>query len=97
MKNSKKCLRLSLARFFREGKYVILRENLASESLKAMLHDAIFLATCNAVLLFNDVKLPNTSFYFSLLMHSPQFQQSLLINISQAWNNVASCKKNSTV
>ena len=28
----------------------------------AMLHDAIFLATCNAVLLFNDVKLANTRF-----------------------------------
>ena len=30
--------------------------------LKAMLHDAIFLATCNAAVIVNDVKLANTRF-----------------------------------
>ena len=30
---------------------------------KAMLHSAIFLATCNAILLLRDVKLPNTSLH----------------------------------
>jgi hypothetical protein len=29
-------------------------------SLKALLHDAIFLATCNAILLFRDAKLAST-------------------------------------
>jgi hypothetical protein len=35
------------------------------ESLKAMLHGAIFLATCNAILLLRDVKLPNTSLHYT--------------------------------
>jgi hypothetical protein len=33
--------------------------------LKAMLHGAIFLATCNAILLLRDVKLPNTSLHYT--------------------------------
>ena len=35
--------------------------------LKAMLHGAIFLATCNAILLLRDVKLPNTSLHYTPL------------------------------
>jgi hypothetical protein len=35
--------------------------------LKAMLHSAIFLATCNAILLLRDVKLPNTSLHYTPL------------------------------
>ena len=38
-------------------------------TLKALSHDAIFLATCNAILLLGDVKLANTSFHQSLLMY----------------------------
>ena len=33
--------------------------------LKAMSHGAIFLATCNAILLLRDVKLPNTSLHYT--------------------------------
>ena len=33
--------------------------------LKAMLHGAIFLATCNAILLLRDVKLPSTSLHYT--------------------------------
>jgi hypothetical protein len=35
-----------------------------------MLHGAIFLATCNAILLLRDVKLPNTSLHYTLLIFS---------------------------
>ena len=38
-------------------------------SVKALSHDAIFLATCDAILLLGDVKLANTSFHHSLLMY----------------------------
>ena len=38
-------------------------------NLKALSHDAIFLATCNAILLLRDVKLANTSFHQSLLIY----------------------------
>ena len=42
------------------------------DCLKAMLHGAIFLATCNAILLLRDVKLPNTSLHYTSLMFSQQ-------------------------
>jgi hypothetical protein len=54
--------------------------------LKAMLHGAIFLATCNAILLLSDVKLPNTSLHCTPLMFSQHIENSSLIsliNISQ--------------
>jgi hypothetical protein len=54
--------------------------------VKAMLHGAIFLATCNAILLLRDVKLPNTSFHYTPLMFSQHIENSSLtslINISQ--------------
>ena len=54
--------------------------------LKAMLHGAIFLATCNAILLLRDVKLPNTSLHYTPLMFSEHIENSSLIsliNISQ--------------
>jgi hypothetical protein len=35
-----------------------------------MLHGAIFLATCNAILLLRDVKLPNASLHHTPLMFS---------------------------
>ena len=38
--------------------------------LKALSHGAIFLATCNAILLLGDVKLANTCFHHSLLIYS---------------------------
>ena len=38
-------------------------------SVKALSHDAIFLETCNAILLLGDVKLANTSLHQSLLMY----------------------------
>ena len=52
----------------------------------AMLHGAIFLATCNAILLLRDVKLPNTSLHYTPLMFSQHIENSSLIsliNISQ--------------
>jgi hypothetical protein len=55
-------------------------------ALKAMLHGAIFLATCNAILLLRDVKLPNTSLHYAPLMFSQHIENSSLIsliNISQ--------------
>jgi hypothetical protein len=54
--------------------------------IKAMLHGAIFLATCNAILLLRDVKLPNTSFHYTPLMFSQRIENSSqisLLNISQ--------------
>jgi hypothetical protein len=57
-----------------------------TKTLKAMLHGAIFLATCNAILLLRDVKLPNTSLRYTPLMFSQHIENSLLIsliNISQ--------------
>ena len=44
--------------------------------IKAMLHGAIFLATCNAILLLRDVKLPNTSLHYTPLQ--PRTQGILL-------------------
>jgi hypothetical protein len=55
-------------------------------TLKAMLHGAIFLATCNAILLLRDVKLPNRSLHYTPLMFSQHIENSSLIsliNISQ--------------
>jgi hypothetical protein len=55
-------------------------------TLKAMLHGAIFFATCNAILLLRDVKLPNTSLHYTPLMFSEHIENSSLIsliNISQ--------------
>ena len=39
-----------------------------------MLHGAIFLATCNAILLLRDVKLPNTSLRYTPLMFSQHIE-----------------------
>ena len=38
-------------------------------SIKALSHGAIFLASCNAILLLGDVKLANTCFHHSLLIY----------------------------
>ena len=38
--------------------------------IKALSHGAIFLATCNAILLLLDVKLANARFHHSLLIDS---------------------------
>jgi hypothetical protein len=43
-----------------------------------MLHGAIFLATCNAILLLRDVKLPNTSLHYTPLMFSQHIENSSL-------------------
>jgi hypothetical protein len=62
------------------------KQNEISQELKAMLHGAIFLATCNAILLLRDVKLPNTSLHYTPLMFSQHIENSSLIsliNISQ--------------
>ena len=51
-----------------------------------MLHGSIFLATCNAILLLRDVKLPNTSIHYTPLMFSQHIENSSqisLVNISQ--------------
>ena len=49
---------------------------------KALSRGAIFLATCNAILLLGDVKMANTSFYHSLLICSKHIKHSSLIYIS---------------
>jgi hypothetical protein len=51
-------------------------------SIKAMSHGAIFLATCNAILLLRDVNVANTRLHYILLMCSPHIKQSSLINNS---------------
>ena len=50
--------------------------------LKILSHGAIFLATCNAILLLEDVKLANTCFHHSLLIYSEHIKRSSLIYIS---------------
>jgi hypothetical protein len=53
-----------------------------SDEGKAMLHGAIFLATCNAILLLRDVKLPNTSLHYTPLpMFSQHIENSSLISL----------------
>ena len=50
-------------------------------SHKALSHGAIFLATCNAILLLGDVKLANTCFHHSLLvyfLHTKHLSQSYI-------------------
>ena len=65
---------------------------------KVLLHDAIFLATCNAILLLiRDVKLASTSLHYIFLMNSLQVKQSSLIYMSWKQNCVASCKKDCIV
>jgi hypothetical protein len=58
----------------------------------AMLHGAMFLATCNAILLLRDVKLLNTSLYYTPLMFSKHIENSSLISlidISQKLSRIA--------
>ena len=45
---------------------------------KAHLHNAIFLATCNAILLLRDLKLTNTRLHYILLMYSLRIKYSSL-------------------
>ena len=61
-------------------------EELRARTGNPPLHGAIFLATCNAILLLRDVKLPNTSLHYTPLMFSQHIENSSLIsliNISQ--------------
>ena len=57
-------------------------EKFQNSFVKAMSHGAIFLATCNAILLLRDINLANTRLHYILLMYSSHFKQSSLINIS---------------
>jgi hypothetical protein len=57
--------------------FSIISPNIA----KAMLHGAIFLATCNAILPLRDVKLPNTSLHYTPLMFSQHIENSSLISL----------------
>ena len=52
-----------------------------SNNVKALTHGAIFLATCNAIVLLGDVKLANTCFRHSLRIYYLQMKHSLLIYI----------------
>ena len=49
------------------------------ETVKAMSHDAIFIATCDAILLLRDVKLTNTRLQLYLAMSSSYIKHSPLI------------------
>jgi hypothetical protein len=57
-----------------------------------MLHDAIFLATCNAILLFRDVKLPNTSLHYTPLMFSQHIENSSQISLINSSQEELHCK-----
>jgi hypothetical protein len=46
--------------------------------VKSMLHGAIFLATCNAILLLRDVKLPNKSIHYTPLMF---FEHNIQVDV----------------
>jgi hypothetical protein len=46
-----------------------------------MLHGAIFLATCNAILLLRDVSLPSTSLHDTPLMFSQHIENSSQISL----------------
>jgi hypothetical protein len=66
--------------------WCLLHHEMRRRVLKAMLHGAIFLATCNAIILLRDVKLPNTSLHYTPLMfsqHIENYSLISLINISQ--------------
>jgi hypothetical protein len=55
-----------------------------------MLHGAIFLATCNAILLLSsrDVKLPNTSLHYTPLMFS-QHIENLIFTVTSLKSRIA--------
>ena len=57
--------------------------------VKAMSHNAIFLATCNAFLLLRDVKLGNTHLHSILLTCSSHIKHSSLVKMSQVKLQVA--------
>ena len=63
--------------------------------VKAMSHSAIFLATCNAILLLRDVKLGNTRLHCILPTYSSHITHSSLVNVSQVklqvLRKIASC------
>ena len=48
----------------------------------AMSHGAIFLATCNAILLLRDVNLANTRLHYILLKYSSHIKQSSQSNMA---------------
>ena len=55
-----------------------------SDSVKALSHDAIFHAACNAILLLTDVKLANTPFLHSLpIFNSFLTYQTFVTNLHQ--------------
>ena len=61
---------------------------------KALSHGAIFLATCNAILLLGDVKLANTSFHHSLLIFNiPNICHKFTSLKSKIALQVASCDR----
>jgi hypothetical protein len=65
--------------------------------LKAMLHGAIFLATCNAILLLRDVKLPSTSLQYIPLMFSEHIENSSSKTFTFVHYKHLFCKLNSRI
>ena len=61
-------------------------------TLKALSHGAIFLATCNAILILGDVKLANTSFHHSLLNIFLTYQTFVTILHLSRVETVLRCK-----
>ena len=53
-----------------------------NQTIKAELHDTIFLSTCNATLLLRDVKLSNTCVHCGLRKYFSHIKHSSLVNIS---------------
>ena len=71
--------------------------NCISEAVKAMLHGAIFLATCNAILLLRDVKLPSTSLHYTPLMFSEHIENSSSKTLTFVHYKHLFCKLNSRI
>ena len=69
------------ARSLQSIQHVLQLHNVTS--LSAMSHGAIFLATCNTILLLRGVNLANTRLHYILLMYSSHIKQSSLINMLQ--------------
>ena len=74
--------RAIVVRKLKQGRTKSSKSTSMTWTLKAMSHGAIFLATCNAILLLRDVNLANTRLCYILLMYSSHIKHSSLVNIS---------------
>jgi hypothetical protein len=73
---------VSIPMIFVSAIFARLSCQMTRATLKVMLHGAIFLATCNAILLLSDVILRNTSLHYTPLMYSQHIENSSLISLT---------------